>query len=317
MTKYWIPYTYLITEKSTGKRYYGSRYIKGCNPCELGITYFSSSEILRPLAKANPSLFKFEIRKTFDNSNPKAAREWEAKFLKRIDAANKKDWFNLSNGSEDFRSANPGHRKGKKATQETIELLKKSHKGLPSGMKGHHHSKETKEYWSKIRKGRKGPNKGKKFPASWRKHCSEGQKRLYASGYINPSKGKKRAPEVGIKVSKSLTERYKDKTKHPRYNKKVDEEGRNKMSVSGKRVWKEKKQNGIIRAWKIHPLARKWTLVSPEGREFCIEGNLELLCKQHGLNRDTMAKTLNGVYPQKGKCVGWKLVKGPRVHSLK
>lgn len=88
-----IPYTYLITQISTNKKYYGVRYAKGCHPDDLGVKYFSSSKVLLPMIKQEGiESFKFEVRKIF-NSKQKAC-EWESKVLRRLKVHINENWIN-------------------------------------------------------------------------------------------------------------------------------------------------------------------------------------------------------------------------------
>jgi hypothetical protein len=95
------PFTYLVTEKSTGKRYYGSRYAKNCHPSDLGNKYFTSSKEINELVdKYGVSWFAWEIRlicKTVEQT-----RNLETKILCKIGAAQRNDWFNKSNGNKSF-----------------------------------------------------------------------------------------------------------------------------------------------------------------------------------------------------------------------
>jgi hypothetical protein len=44
-----IPYVYIIKNKTTGLKYIGMRYAKGCNPNDLLVTYFTSSKLVHKL----------------------------------------------------------------------------------------------------------------------------------------------------------------------------------------------------------------------------------------------------------------------------
>lgn len=91
-----IPYTYLIRFKPTNSVYYGVRYAENCDPSELWVTYFTSSKIIKRLINEfGYQSFEHEIRKTFDSK--KAARDWEQKVLRRIDAENHYRFLNRSN----------------------------------------------------------------------------------------------------------------------------------------------------------------------------------------------------------------------------
>lgn len=96
-----IPYTYLATHYGSGKRYYGSRYRKGCHPSELGKKYFTSSKIIKEIIKKEGiGAFFWEVRMIC--STPEQARCREAKFLKRVNAAGNPNWFNQHNGDGKF-----------------------------------------------------------------------------------------------------------------------------------------------------------------------------------------------------------------------
>ena len=91
------PYTYLIKFRPTNQIYYGVRYAKNCNPSDLFVTYFTSSnEICNLLQTHGIENFEWYIRKTFNTANE--AREWESKVLKRINAAQHPSFINKCNG---------------------------------------------------------------------------------------------------------------------------------------------------------------------------------------------------------------------------
>lgn len=150
-----------------------------------------------------------------------------------------------------YASGYQNPRKGKKHTRKSIKKMKLSHKGAKAWNKG-----KTGVYTDEVKKkmgvkpiGFTGPNLGKKFSAErrkklslahkgknpWnkgktgvysnevRKKMSNAQKKLYADGYQNPSKGLKRSAEYKKKVSlarkgipawnKGKTGIYSDKVK--------------------------------------------------------------------------------------------------------
>jgi len=47
--KEWIPYVYIVKNKTTGLKYLGVRYAKGCHPDDLWVTYFTSSSLIKKL----------------------------------------------------------------------------------------------------------------------------------------------------------------------------------------------------------------------------------------------------------------------------
>jgi hypothetical protein len=116
------PFTYLLTHKKTGKRYYGVRYWKNADPSELWNTYFSSSQIIKRLVKEEgPEAFDAEVRKVF--SSKEKALLWEQRFLTKVDAARNAMWFNRHNGGKNFHCT--GHSK------KTKRLLSQQRKGKP------------------------------------------------------------------------------------------------------------------------------------------------------------------------------------------
>lgn len=102
----YTPFTYLVRFKPTGQLYYGSKYAAGCHPGMLWTTYFTSLETIQELVELHgPDSFDVRVTRTFYTANE--ARDWEAKFLKRVGAAKSPIWFNRSNGSSGFINAGP------------------------------------------------------------------------------------------------------------------------------------------------------------------------------------------------------------------
>jgi NUMOD3 motif len=87
-----IPYTYLIGWSNLNTYYYGVRYSKDCNPSDLWVTYFTSSDHVKEFRSLHGDPDIIQIRKTFNK--PKDARLWECKVLKRMDVVNKQQWIN-------------------------------------------------------------------------------------------------------------------------------------------------------------------------------------------------------------------------------
>lgn len=95
------PYTYVITHLLTGKRYYGVSFGVGCHPDKLGVTYFSSSKVMRELFVLHPlEQFAFEVRRVFDTSIE--AQRWETTVLRRLDVRHNEMWLNASNNADGF-----------------------------------------------------------------------------------------------------------------------------------------------------------------------------------------------------------------------
>lgn len=95
-----IPYTYFIKHIETGRKYYGVRYSKNCHPKEFFIKYFTSSKIIKHIIQQQGiNAFEFRIHKIF--SSVEDACLFEQKFLKRVKAHQKHDWFNQSIPGDD------------------------------------------------------------------------------------------------------------------------------------------------------------------------------------------------------------------------
>jgi hypothetical protein len=124
-----LPYTYLLTHKISGQRYYGARYAKGCHPNDLWTTYFSSSKRVSWLIeKYGKDSFDYEIRRTFTDVD--SCREWECKFLQRVNAKQSKEWLNMSNGKAAPYVRGKAHPSYGKKNPHTPTMLGKKHKEI-------------------------------------------------------------------------------------------------------------------------------------------------------------------------------------------
>lgn len=91
------PYTYCITHKPSGRRYYGSKIAEGCHPSTFWIDYFTSSKVVRRLIEQDgKDAFSFEIRKTFEDKG--SCISWEKRVLRRLKVDKNDAWLNLSVG---------------------------------------------------------------------------------------------------------------------------------------------------------------------------------------------------------------------------
>jgi len=158
------PFTYCITFKPTGQRYYGVRTRKNCHPGELWTTYFTSSKRVRRLIEEfGTSAFDFEIRQTF--SNKADAIAWEHRVLTKLDVVNSTKWLNENVGGKRFITMGPlseEHKlavskamKGKKRKPYQKHTTHNGNKGKPAHNKGKPMSEEQKALLSKIRSGTK------------------------------------------------------------------------------------------------------------------------------------------------------------------
>lgn len=147
------PFTYLIHCTVTNQYYYGSRYGKGCDPSQLWTTYFTSSKVVKQLIlEHGKEAFTTKITRVFDTKEE--ARNWEYRFLCRVQASTKSNWLNQHNGDGDF--LNKG---GRKLSEAHRKKLSEAFKGIPkpgtsTAMRGNTH------------------NKGKKFTEESKAKCS-------------------------------------------------------------------------------------------------------------------------------------------------
>ena len=114
------PYTYLIKWSSTGMKYYGVRYAKGCNPEEFWNTYFTSSKYVKEYRNKFGDPDVIEIRMKFSSASN--AREWEHTVLRRLKVILREDYLNKTDNKA-IRST----------TAWNKGLSKNSHPGIARG----------------------------------------------------------------------------------------------------------------------------------------------------------------------------------------
>jgi hypothetical protein len=105
-----VPYFYVIEHVTSGKKYAGCRYAKGCNPVEFmqhGGYYTSSSTVKQIIDEEGLKSFKIiEIKTDIGD-----VYEYETKFLVENDCAASEQWLNQHNnigmalGTEEFKAA--------------------------------------------------------------------------------------------------------------------------------------------------------------------------------------------------------------------
>lgn len=212
-----IPYTYLIGWSHLDKWYYGVRFRKNCNPSDLWIKYFTSSDHVTDFIKEHGAPNLIKIRKTFTDS--KSARLWEHKVLRRLNARDDDRFLNKTNG--DGRFFNTGHTeetkkllseklKGKVRTAEFKEHLSKLNKGKLSGEKngmfGRAHSEETKKKIGDSRRGKATGFKGRTYEEIQKdseKAALRKQQHSKLMKEISPFKGKTHSEETKQKMRDS------------------------------------------------------------------------------------------------------------------
>ena len=124
-----MAYTYCITHKSTGRRYYGARWARNACPEDLWSSYFTSSPHIQKLVREQgPDAFLAEVRRTFDDAA--RAKMWEHKVLRRLRAVSRSDWYNRSNGQAPvFSRSRVGQGKGRKLTDSHKHAISKGCRG--------------------------------------------------------------------------------------------------------------------------------------------------------------------------------------------
>ena len=108
----YIPYVYIIKNKTTKMKYIGVRYAKGCNPADLWVSYFTSSSLVKKLiAQFGKDDFVVKVIHRYPN-DPKAAILKEANYFKYI--KERDDYLNItySSGCQDLRIASKGGKVG-------------------------------------------------------------------------------------------------------------------------------------------------------------------------------------------------------------
>ena len=188
-------FVYKWTHLPTGKWYIGCRTAKGCHPQD---GYISSSQLIKPLIKQNPTEWKREIIKT---GSPEEMIELETTLLESLDAKHNPMSFNQHNGDGKFT------RTGVKVSDDTrkkqSESIKKVHpnRGKPSPNRGKVASEDTRKKQSEAKLGKK----RKPFTEQTRDKIRQAK-----LGSNNPSYGK--TPSEETKEKLRLANRGKKET---------------------------------------------------------------------------------------------------------
>jgi len=177
-TNIYIPYTYLIGWSEHQKYYYGVRYAKGCEPNDLWVSYYTSSDHVKLFREEYGEPDIIQVRKTFDDNIK--AREWEIKVLKRMNLPKRKDFLNIGIFNKIYNGVHP--MLGKNHSEETKQKMSNTHMGKKFSVEsrermrqanlGKKISKETRLKMSK-RTGKKNPFYGKTHSEKLKKHLSE------------------------------------------------------------------------------------------------------------------------------------------------
>ena len=169
----------------TGKWYIGSRTAKGCHPQD---GYISSSQLIKPLIKQNPTEWKREIIKT---GSPEEMIKLETTLLESLDAKHNPMSFNQHNGDGKFTRTGVKVSEGTRKKQS--ESIKKVHpnRGKPSPNRGKIASEETRKKQSESKLGKK----RKPFTEQTRDKIRQAK-----LGSNNPSYGKTPSEETREKL---------------------------------------------------------------------------------------------------------------------
>ncbi len=161
----YLPFTYVLTFKPTGQRYYGVRYAKTAHPTQLWTTYFTSSKIIRSLVEEHGAdAFEAKVRRTFSNRD--SAILWESRVLRKLDASHNPLWFNQVNGDANFASISEWSAEARAKYSERRKGITFSdeHKAnLSKAKKGRAQSEEHKAKRSAALKGRTRPPRSQEW----------------------------------------------------------------------------------------------------------------------------------------------------------
>lgn len=102
----YVPFTYLIRFRATGQMYYGVKFGMKAHPSLLWTKYFTSSREVKKLKKDHGhEVFDVEVRQIFKTAQE--AKDWEARFLIRVGAAQHAMFFNKHNQNGRFYVTGP------------------------------------------------------------------------------------------------------------------------------------------------------------------------------------------------------------------
>lgn len=172
----------------TGKWYIGSRTAKGCYP-EDG--YISSSQLIKPLIKQNPTEWKREVIQT---GSPEEMIKLETTLLESLDAKSNPMSFNQHNGDGKFTRT--GVVVSEKTRKKQSESIKKVHpnRGKPGPNLGKTFGEETRKKQSEAKLGKK----RKPFTEQTRDKIRQAK-----LGSNNPSYGKSPSEETREKLRRA------------------------------------------------------------------------------------------------------------------
>jgi hypothetical protein len=196
------PFAYLLKSKIDGRRYYGIRYCKDADPIQLWTTYFTSSPIVESyIAKYGKDSFEVEIRKVFETAEQ--ALNWEHRILTRIDAANRSDWLNLSNGYQCWGARKELGYTVSESTKKKMSRYAKNRtedhwKNWKESRMGRSQTEETKKKIGNANRGRKQTEEANEKRRKWstgQTHSDEVKQKIREAVI-----GRRHSPETIAKI---------------------------------------------------------------------------------------------------------------------
>ncbi len=202
------PFTYVVTHVATGRRYYGAKYSKGCEPPDLWVTYFTSSRVIRDLVKTEGrEAFQVEVRKIFTSVGD--CLSWELGVLRRLKVDTNDHWFNKSIGGKRFysvlaREQNPNFGKHWHTPQGTRDKIAASLSGKKKSDSHRHNIAIALE-------GSSNPMFGKNVTDDTRKKIAEAGRRRTQSQITRNKIAEAQTGDKNHRYGKSLSPEEKSK----------------------------------------------------------------------------------------------------------
>lgn len=163
-TQLWICYTYFIMWSSTGMKYYGARWAKGCHPTDLFVKYFTSSKYVKNYIKLHGNPDIIQIRKTFEGSKEgqDACYLWETKVLQRMNVVKRIDYLNQHDNNGILRCKE--YTKEMRIKQSLNHADFRGSKNPYASYTGNKHHQYNKPRTDEVKKKISESNKGKHNP---------------------------------------------------------------------------------------------------------------------------------------------------------
>lgn len=276
----YVPYTYLIGWSKLNLWYYGSRYINSkrgiAHPTDLWKTYFTSSKYVKRFRQQHGEPDVIEIRKTFVTAIE--ARMWEAKVLRRIDAAINIKFINKTNSDGKF--SNTGNIHTPKSKNKISEANKGKRKGISPHNKGKKTSEEIKNKISSTLKKRPPRSKGKRASEETKQKMAASRKKYFTAN-----------PPLSVIFYNVVTKEEVLVTNLTEFSK---ERGLNSKGLSDVFCGKY----ATHRNWSLNPTPKKHPSIKQY--KFIYNGevvnvtNLRKFCRENGLSKDGMYNVNSG-----------------------